>query len=99
MGKENDGVFSPSRDAYRKKLIEAFNMNRGRILAFKRKPPTPVNIFEGGSLSPKPKKSRPQIPEVMYPRTLLFMCPIYDSVLESTMGHYVVIVSNLMYLK
>ncbi|KAH7538393.1 cell division cycle 20.2, cofactor of APC complex [Ziziphus jujuba] len=43
-GKENPAVAvsSPSREAYRKQLAETFNMNRTRILAFKNKPPTPV---------------------------------------------------------
>lgn len=37
---ENSAPNSPFKEAYRKQLIEAFNMNRTRILAFKNKPPT-----------------------------------------------------------
>jgi len=45
-GKENPEVCTPSREAYRKLLAEALNMNRTRILAFKNKPPTPpVDFF------------------------------------------------------
>jgi cell division cycle 20, cofactor of APC complex len=45
-GKENPQVCSPSREAYRKLLAEALNMNRTRIIAFKNKPPTPpVDFF------------------------------------------------------
>ncbi|KOM45648.1 hypothetical protein LR48_Vigan06g095400 [Vigna angularis] len=38
--KENDVVTPPSQEAYQKQLVEAFNINRTRILAFKNKPPT-----------------------------------------------------------
>ncbi|CAH9110977.1 unnamed protein product [Cuscuta europaea] len=59
---------SPSREAYRKKLAEIFNMNRTRILAFKNKPHTPV---DGGfpdescstSYQTKPIKPRRHIPQ------------------------------------
>ncbi|KAL1565466.1 cell division cycle 20.2, cofactor of APC complex-like [Salvia divinorum] len=45
-GKENPSTSSsPSREAYRKQLAETFNMNRTRILAFKNKPPTPVEAI------------------------------------------------------
>ena len=44
-GKENPAVASPSRDAYRKQLAETLNMNRTRILAFKNKPPEPVELI------------------------------------------------------
>ncbi|PNX68159.1 anaphase-promoting complex subunit cdc20-like protein, partial [Trifolium pratense] len=44
-GKENPVVCSPSREAYRKLLAESLNMNRTRILAFKNKPPTPVDLI------------------------------------------------------
>ncbi|CAI9113479.1 OLC1v1014089C1, partial [Oldenlandia corymbosa var. corymbosa] len=55
-GKENPNsaagsYSSPSREAYRKLLAETFNMNRTRILAFKNKPPTPVDPFLDGFLS------------------------------------------------
>jgi len=66
--KENDVVTSPSREAYQKKLAEAFNMNRTRILAFKNKPPTPVELIPKCILSPPPptKSSKPRryIPQV-----------------------------------
>ncbi|KAL9381878.1 hypothetical protein Peur_024913 [Populus x canadensis] len=42
-GKENPTVNSPSREAYRKQLADSLNMNRTRILAFKNKPPAPVD--------------------------------------------------------
>ncbi|TKY46189.1 Cell division cycle 20.1, cofactor of APC complex [Spatholobus suberectus] len=40
-GKENPVGSSPSREAYKKQLVESLNMNRTRILAFKNKPPAP----------------------------------------------------------
>ncbi|XP_043696345.1 cell division cycle 20.1, cofactor of APC complex-like [Telopea speciosissima] len=43
--KENPLASSPSKGAYQKLLAEVFNMNRTRILAFKDKPPTPVELF------------------------------------------------------
>ncbi|KAL1187131.1 hypothetical protein V6Z11_A01G227600 [Gossypium hirsutum] len=43
--KENQTVFSPAREAYRMQLAEVLNMNRTWILAFKNKPPTPVEFF------------------------------------------------------
>ncbi|KAK1574907.1 hypothetical protein Q3G72_000932 [Acer saccharum] len=39
------GMSSPSRKAYRRQLAEIFNVNRSRILAFKNKPPTPVELI------------------------------------------------------
>lgn len=66
-GKENPVSSSPSREAYRKQLAETFNMNRGRILAFKNKPPTPVDPFPREFTSApqdKPTKSRRHIPQV-----------------------------------
>lgn len=70
--KENPSVnfSSPSREAYRKQLAETFNMNRTRILAFKNKPPTPVDLFprEFNSSIPqdnKPTKLRRNIPQVV----------------------------------
>ncbi|XP_058184579.1 cell division cycle 20.2, cofactor of APC complex-like [Rhododendron vialii] len=64
--KENPAVSSPSRDAYQKQLAETFNMNRTRILAFKNKPPTPVeailNDYSGIQQS-KPTKPRRNIPQ------------------------------------
>ncbi|KAK0577783.1 hypothetical protein LWI29_000046 [Acer saccharum] len=66
------GMSSPSREAYRRQLAEIFNMNRGRILAFKNKPPTPVELIPqshsgSGTHHSKPTKPRmrriPQKPE------------------------------------
>ncbi|KAK4384759.1 Cell division cycle 20.1, cofactor of APC complex [Sesamum angolense] len=68
-GKENPAVSSssPSRDAYRKQLAETFNMNRTRILAFKNKPPTPMesipNEFSSAAHQVKPAKPRRHIPQ------------------------------------
>ncbi|KAI3457883.1 hypothetical protein Pfo_014546 [Paulownia fortunei] len=67
-GKENPAVSSsPSREAYRKQLAETFNMNRTRILAFKNKPPTPVeaipNDFSLAAHQVKPAKPRRHIPQ------------------------------------
>ncbi|KAI4348859.1 hypothetical protein L6164_009528 [Bauhinia variegata] len=53
-GKENSGVSSPSREAYQKRLAEALNMNRTRILAFKNKPPTRVELIPKDILCPPP---------------------------------------------
>lgn len=66
-GKENPAVSSPSREAYRKQLAETFNMNRTRILAFKNKPPTPVEAIPhdfSGVQQSKPTKARRYIPQV-----------------------------------
>ncbi|XP_024021063.1 cell division cycle 20.2, cofactor of APC complex-like [Morus notabilis] len=65
-GMENPVSSSPSREAYRKQLAETFNMNRSRILAFKNKPPTPVDPFPHEMTSApqdKPAKSRRHIPQ------------------------------------
>ncbi|XP_034711198.1 cell division cycle 20.2, cofactor of APC complex-like [Vitis riparia] len=69
-GKENPSVLSPSIEAYLKLLANTFHMNRGRILAFKNKPPTPVELTPREFLSPvrqfkpsKPKRHIPQTPE------------------------------------
>ncbi|KAG6690558.1 hypothetical protein I3842_10G021300 [Carya illinoinensis] len=62
-GKENPAVSSPSRDAYRKKLAETFNMNRTRILAFKNKPPTTIDPIPQELLSsynPQTKTTKPR---------------------------------------
>lgn len=67
-GKENPALSSPSRDAYRKKLNDAFNMKRTRILAFKNKPATIVKPIPQ-EVSPchhskltKPRRNIPQVP-------------------------------------
>ncbi|MCD7454122.1 hypothetical protein HAX54_023540 [Datura stramonium] len=66
-GKENPAINSPSREAYRKQLAETFNMNRTRILAFKNKPPTPVeaipNEFASVQQQAKTAKPRRYIPQ------------------------------------
>ncbi|XP_015577795.2 cell division cycle 20.2, cofactor of APC complex [Ricinus communis] len=73
-GKENPTTVwnSPSRVAYQKQLADAFNINRTRILAFKNKPPAPIDPIPHELLSPssspsvhKPKtaKSRRHIPQ------------------------------------
>nr|GLL49134.1 cell division cycle 20.1, cofactor of APC complex-like [Ipomoea trifida] len=66
-GKENPATSSPSREAYRKQLAEALNMNRTRILAFKNKPPTPVkgipNEFSSAAYQAKPTKPKRHIPQ------------------------------------
>ncbi|GFP94293.1 cell division cycle 20.1 cofactor of apc complex [Phtheirospermum japonicum] len=66
-GKENPVSSSPPREAYRKQLAETFNMNRTRILAFKNKPPTPVEAIPSEFLSVahhlKPVKPRRYIPQ------------------------------------
>lgn len=72
-GKENPSVSSsPSRDAYRKQLAETFNMNRTRILAFKNKPPTPVeaipNELSSAAHQVKSAKPRRHIPQVGGPK-------------------------------
>ncbi|WCJ27931.1 Cell division cycle 20.2 cofactor of APC complex [Euphorbia peplus] len=68
-GKEEENmVCSPSREAYRKKLAETLNINRTRILAFKNKPPAPVELIPQEHLSsanfqPKAIKPRRHIPQ------------------------------------
>ncbi|CAB4292855.1 unnamed protein product [Prunus armeniaca] len=59
-------VSSPSKEAYRKQLAESMNMNRTRILAFKNKPPAPVELFprEFSSLPQEiPAKPQRHIPQ------------------------------------
>ncbi|KAE9599688.1 putative transcription factor WD40-like family [Lupinus albus] len=75
-GKENSTaatLTSPGREAYQKKLAEACNMDRTRILAFKNKPPVTIEAIPKHilSLPPHPllptsksvKKSRRFIPQ------------------------------------
>ncbi|CAK7341199.1 unnamed protein product [Dovyalis caffra] len=60
-GKENPTANSPSREAYRKQLADTLNMNRTRILAFKNKPPAPVELIpEGQSLHHQAKSAKPR---------------------------------------
>lgn len=67
-GKENPSVSSPSKEAYQKRLAETLNMNRTRILAFKNKPPAPVELIPKEFFSSvsydKPVKARRHIPQV-----------------------------------
>ncbi|KAJ1394638.1 WD40/YVTN repeat-like-containing domain superfamily [Sesbania bispinosa] len=53
---------SPSSDAYRKHLAEILNMNRTRILAFKNKPPAPVDLVphEITSTFPRERTAKPR---------------------------------------
>ncbi|KAL3653758.1 hypothetical protein CASFOL_003439 [Castilleja foliolosa] len=59
--KENPVSSSPTREAYRKQLTGTFNMNRTQILAFKNKPPTPVEAIpsESSSLAHTSNPSNP----------------------------------------
>ncbi|KAJ0965521.1 hypothetical protein J5N97_026659 [Dioscorea zingiberensis] len=68
--KENPSVASPSKEAYRKYLAEALMQNRTRILAFKSKPPAPVEgVFQEvcsdntSSHQSKPAKHQRYIPQ------------------------------------
>ncbi|RDX61068.1 Cell division cycle 20.1, cofactor of APC complex, partial [Mucuna pruriens] len=67
-GKENPVVNSLSRDnTYMKQLAESLNMNRTRILAFKNKPPAPVDLIPHEfSL---PQYSKPAKPQRFIPQT------------------------------
>ncbi|KAJ4873103.1 hypothetical protein Rs2_10572 [Raphanus sativus] len=60
-GKEEEAavLLSASKDAYRKGLAEAMNLNRTRILAFKNKPPQPPKTTHHYS-SPPPPLQRPR---------------------------------------
>lgn len=68
-GKENPALpWSPSREAYRRQLAEALNMNRTRILVFKSKAPIVADLFTKEFSSPvyqsktvKPKRYIPQV--------------------------------------
>ena len=69
---------SPASVTYRKLLSEACNMNRTRILAFKNKPPTPIepipsHLFEPVQQSKTVKAHRyiPQVPNHLYNVNLL----------------------------
>ncbi|KAL6322985.1 hypothetical protein AAG906_023602 [Vitis piasezkii] len=63
-GKENPAASSPSKEAYRKQMAETLNINRTRILAFKNKPPTPVELipqeFYSASIPQQSKASKPR---------------------------------------
>ncbi|RZC73987.1 hypothetical protein C5167_049468 [Papaver somniferum] len=65
-GKENPVASSPAKEANRKQLAEALNLNRSRILAFKNKPPIPAESLlpETASVQQaKPTKPRRSIPQ------------------------------------
>ncbi|KAK4370721.1 hypothetical protein RND71_010196 [Anisodus tanguticus] len=68
-GKENPAVNSPSREAYRKQLAETFNMNRTRILAFKNKPPTPVEAIPNDFSSSVHQQAKTAKPRRYIPQT------------------------------
>lgn len=76
-GKENKKgvVSSPSKEAYLKLLAETFDMNRTRILNFKNKPPTPIELiphqFYSSVHQSTPSKPLRRIPQV-------WMNPFYD---------------------
>ncbi|GJS74062.1 cell division cycle 20.2, cofactor of APC complex-like protein [Tanacetum coccineum] len=53
-GKKNPVDCSPEREAYKKLLAEACNMNRFGILAFKNKPPTPIEAIPRYFFEPLP---------------------------------------------
>jgi cell division cycle protein 20 (cofactor of APC complex) len=67
-GKENPVVCSPSREAYRKLLAESLNMNRTRILAFKNKPPTPVDLIPHEMTSSTHQQDRTAKPRRIIPQ-------------------------------
>lgn len=78
--KENTAVSSPSKEAYRKQLAETLMMNRTRILAFKSKPPTPVEgVFQESSSDSvstaqiRAAKPRRYIPQVSFPSFSFFL--------------------------
>jgi len=68
-GKENPVGSSPSREAYKKQLTKSLNMNRTGILAFKNKPPAPVdliphklsNLVQDNNRSIKPRRFISQV--------------------------------------
>lgn len=68
-GKENPEVCSPSREAYRKLLAESLNMNRTRILAFKNKPPTPVDLIPHELTSSSLQQDKTIKPRRIIPQT------------------------------
>ncbi|PKA45967.1 Protein fizzy-like 2 [Apostasia shenzhenica] len=67
--KENNGVLSPAKEAYRKLLAETLLNNRTRILAFNRKPPSQLHgetlpaTSDSVASSQRTKKSRRYIPQ------------------------------------
>ncbi|XP_004511461.1 cell division cycle 20.1, cofactor of APC complex-like [Cicer arietinum] len=67
-GKENP-VVSPSREAYRKQLAESLNLNRTRILAFKNKPPAPVDLIPREITSMTHQQDKTAKPRRIIPQT------------------------------
>ncbi|KAB1202902.1 Cell division cycle 20.1, cofactor of APC complex [Morella rubra] len=80
--KENPATSSPSRDAYRKRLAETFNMNRTRILAFNNKPPAPVELipreFSSSIHSDKPAEPRRHIPQMLLTLWMIYYLNLLD---------------------
>ncbi|XP_024027006.1 cell division cycle 20.2, cofactor of APC complex [Morus notabilis] len=69
-GKENSTTSpSASSEAYQKRLTEAFNMNRTRILTFKNKPPIPVEPIPYSMFSPLKEQSKPNKPQRVIPQS------------------------------
>ena len=64
--KENKGVASPAKEAYRKLLADTMLQGRTRILSFRNKPPAPVNLLPiiPSSAQAQPAKQRRHIPQV-----------------------------------
>ncbi|KAJ1426954.1 WD40/YVTN repeat-like-containing domain superfamily [Sesbania bispinosa] len=89
-GKENP---VPS-DAYRKQLAETLNMNRTRILAFKNKPPAPVDLVphEMTSTFPQEKTVKPRrfIPQTLWTTiTSIYLIGGSGNVLAIALGNTV----------
>jgi cell division cycle protein 20 (cofactor of APC complex) len=63
--KENKGVASPSKEAYRKLLADTMLQGRTRILSFRNKPPAPVDLLPDipSSTQVQPAKQRRHIPQ------------------------------------
>ncbi|CAI0434903.1 unnamed protein product [Linum tenue] len=76
--KDNSVPSSPSSEAYKRLLAETLNLNRTRILAFKNKPPVPVELIphqhtasaSSTTHQAKPTKPRRHIPQQTSERTL-----------------------------
>lgn len=64
--KENKGVASPAKEAYRKLLADTMLQGRTRILSFRNKPPAPVELLPDvpASAQVQPAKQRRHIPQV-----------------------------------
>jgi cell division cycle protein 20 (cofactor of APC complex) len=68
--KENEGMVSPAKEAYKRLLAEKFLGGRTRILAFRNKPPEPEGMLQQISAETQtssqtnPAKQRRKIPKV-----------------------------------